>query len=405
MARSTGPRVGLVQRLRIWAIGRLRRSRLLPIGMPDKLADASRLGRPFDQQVMLYFATMSDSLYQLRPWFHALKALDAAHPVVCVFRDSRTARIVREETGLDCVTLARYGQLDEILSVSDVKLALYVNHDPINFESLRFTSIVHVYLGHGDSDKGVSVSNQVKAYDLCFLAGQAALDRTSAAVMLYDAPAHSVLIGQPQLDGQPAVHASPDPAGRRSVLYAPTWEASQPSVSYGSLETHGVTLVQALSGTHRVIYRPHPLNGVIRPSYAAADAAVRELADRVDTDVPIEESFADADLLVTDVSAVSLSWLPTGKPLLVTTPTVPYPPSRLMDVVPLVGPDDDVAAVVAEHLSTDPTAADRAALVEHYLGDPAPGVATARFVAACADAMALRDREWSQRRAAGATGP
>ncbi|MCD9197302.1 CDP-glycerol glycerophosphotransferase family protein [Aeromicrobium wangtongii] len=402
---GTGPRVGLVQRLRVWAIGRLRRSRFLPAGMPDKLTDESRLGRGFEQQIMLYFPTTLDSVYQLRPWFHALTALDRVHPVVCVFKDSRTARVVRDETGLDCVTLARYGQLDEILSMSDVKLALYVNHDPINFESLRFTSLVHVYLGHGDSDKGVSVSNQIKAYDFCFLAGQAALERTATAVMLYDAPAHSVLIGQPQLDGAAPVKPSPDPDGRPTVLYAPTWEASQPSVSYGSLETHGATLVRALSGTYRVVYRPHPLNGVIRPSYAAADAAVRELADRVDTDVPLEQSFADADLLVTDVSAVTLNWLPTGKPMLVTTPTVPYPPSALMDVLPLVAPHDDFAALVAEHLTTDPTAAARTALVEHYLGDPTPGVATARFIAACEDAMALRDREWAARRLAGATGP
>lgn len=401
---ASDARVGLVHRLRLWAIARLRRSRFLPSGMPDKLTDEARLGQPFTQPVMLYFPTMRDSLYQLRPWYHALKALNDVHPVIAVFKDSRTAGIVRDETGLDCVTLARYGQLDEILSLSDVKLALYVNHDPINFESLRFTSIVHVYLGHGDSDKGVSVSNQVKAYDLCFLAGQAALDRTASAVMLYDAAARSVLIGQPQLDGSRAATPSADPA-RRTVLYAPTWEASQPSVSYGSLETHGEAVMKALSGTYRVIYRPHPLNGVIRPSYAAADAVVRELADRVDTAVPLEQSFADADLLITDVSAVTLNWLPTDKPLLVTTPTVPYPRSALMDVVPQLAPSDDIAAIVAEQLALDPTAAARHNLVEYYLGDPTPGVATARFIAACGDAIALRDRAWAERQADGATGP
>ena len=47
----------------------------------------------------------------------------------------------------------------------------------------------------------------------------------------------------------------------------------------------------------------------------------------------------------------------------------------------------------------------RAALVEHYLGDPTPGVATRRFIEACHDAMRLRDREWAARRATGATGP
>lgn len=398
-------RVGVVRRFQLWAIARLRRSRFLPVGMPDKIADGHRLGQAFGQPIMVYFATAQDSLYQLRPWYHALAALDAVHPVVAVFKDSRTAAVVRTEAGLDCVTLARYGQLDEILGESDVKLALYVNHDPVNFECLRFTSLAHVYLGHGDSDKGVSISNQVKAYDFCFLAGQGALDRTADNVMLYDAAARSVLIGQPQFDGATSYTPRPDPAGRRTVLYAPTWEGSQPSVSYGSLETHGLALVEALRADYRVIYRPHPLSGVINASYGAADAAIRGAAERVDTNVSMEQSFADADLLICDVSAVSLNWLPSGKPFLVTTPQAPIPNSRLMDVIPTLQVDADVRAVVAEHLDTDPTADARRDLIAYYLTDTAPGAATQRFVQACTDAMATRDREWASRRAAGASGP
>lgn len=400
----SSPRVGLVNRLRQWAVDRLRRSRLLPVGMPDKLTDVDRLGRAFEQRVMLYFPTSQDSLYQIRPWYHALRALDAVHPIICVFKDSRTARVVRAETGLDCVTLARYGQLDEIVALSDIHLALYINHDPINFESLRFTSMVHVYLGHGDSDKGVSVSNQVKAYDFCFLAGQAALDRTAAAVMLYDAHARGVLIGQPQLDGHTGVVGVPAADGRQTVLYAPTWEASQPSVSYGSLESHGAALVRSLTGPYRVIYRPHPLNGVIRPSYGAADAAVRSLADRIDTAVSLEQSFVDADVLITDVSGVALSWLPTAKPMLVTTPSVAYPASRLMDVVQQLSAEADASAAVREQLETDPSGPARAALITYYLEDPAPGVATTRFVAACEQAMDIREREWAAARGRGANG-
>ena len=398
-------RGGAVHRMRAWAIARLRRSRFLPSGMPDKLTDEDRLEKAFTQQVMLFFPTTRDSLYQLRPWFHAIKALNDIHPVIAVFRDSRTAGAVRAETGLDCVTLASYGQLDGILTLSDVKLALYVNHDPINFESLRFTSVVHVYLGHGDSDKGVSVSNQVKAYDYCFVAGQAAEDRTAAAVMMYDAAARSILIGQPQLDGITTPTPSPAADGRRTVLYAPTWEASQPSVSYGSVKSHGEALVRALKADFRVIYRPHPLNGVIRQSYGAADSIVRSLADRVDTSVTLEQSFADADILITDVSAVTLNWLPTGKPMLVTTPRVPYPPSKLMQIVPELAADDDFAAAVHRHLEDDPTREARSELITYYLTDTSPGAATQRFVQACAEAMDTRDREWARHLAAGATGP
>lgn len=379
----TKARVGILVRLRLWLIRCIRRSRFLPVGMPDKRADVDRLDQALIARVIVYFPTGQDTLYQLRPWLPAFRELHSVHPVTLVFKDSRTARIVHAESGLDCLTLATYGQLDAILSLSDVKLALYINHDPMNFECLRFTSLRHVYLGHGDSDKAVSVSNQVKAYDWCFLAGQAAVDRTAAHVAFYDAAERSVVIGQPQLDAAPAVSPAPDPAGRRTVLYAPTWEASQPSVSYGSVLQQGRRIVESLRGTYRVIYRPHPLNGVISADYAAADAAVRQAADRVDTDVSLEQSFADADILVTDVSAVPLNWLPSGKPMIITVPDVAPPTSRLLEVVPRLCPDDDIVALVAEELTGSASAQARAELIQYYLNDVVPGVATRNFIAAC----------------------
>lgn len=408
----SGARSGLAVRVRLWLVGRIRRSRFLPTGMADKRVDVAELERPLTGDVIVFHPTGQDTLYQLLPWLPAFRALGTTHPVTIVFRDSRTAAAVRaalaehgDDVGVRCLTLATYGQLDAILSRSSVRLALYVNHDPINFECLRFTSLAHVYLGHGDSDKGVSVSNQVKAYDYCFLAGRAALERTATHVMDYDAEGRSILIGQPQLDGSPGVVPAPDPAGRPTVLYAPTWEASQPSVSYGSVDALGLELVRSLQPAYRVVYRPHPLNGVVRADYGEADAAVREAADRVDLRVPLEQSFADADLLVTDVSAVPLNWLPTGKPMLVTVPGVPTPASRMLELLPRVRRGDDYTDLVAHHLADDPTRRARAALVSHYLTDVSPGAATQRFVEACEQIMARRDRLWAEKQALGATGP
>ncbi len=412
---SAKARVGPFRRLQLWAIARVRRSRFLPAGIPDKLADVDRLGVPFTQPIMLFFATVQDSLYQIRPWYEALEALNAKQPVIAVFKDSRTAAIVRAETGLDCVTIAQYGQLDAILTDSDVKLALYINHDPLNFEALRFTSMLHVYLGHGESDKGVSVSNQIKAYDYCFVAGQAAIDRIVNHVLAYDADTHCIPIGQPAV----ARRSAPDDpplvsTGRRTVLYAPTWEGGQPSVSYGSLRAYGVGLIGRLidSGSYRVIYRPHPLSGVIDAHYGRADATIRELVrrapgHRVDTTNDIADSFAAADILICDVSAVSLNWLPSGKPLIVTRPaaTAVVGESRLMQTVPLLDGTTDVVALVAAQFAAGADATSRLGLIDYYVGDQAPGAATGKFIEACEHMMALRDESWSVLRSKGAVGP
>ncbi len=412
---SAKARVGPSRRFQLWAIARLRRSRFLPAGIPDKVADVGRLGVPVTQPIMLFFATVQDSLYQIRPWYEALEALNARQPVIAVFKDSRTAAVVRAESGLDCVTIARYGQLDGILTHSDVKLALYLNHDPLNFEALRFTSMLHVYLGHGESDKGVSVSNQIKAYDYCFVAGQAAIDRIISHVMAYDADTRCIPIGQPAV----AQRGRPDPRSegateRRTVLYAPTWEGGQPSVSYGSLRAYGVGLVGSLidSGSYRVIYRPHPLSGVIDADYGRADATIRELVrrapgHRVDTTNDIADSFADADILICDVSAVSLTWLPSGKPLIITKPaaTAAVGDSRLMQTVPLLDGSTDVVALVAAQFDAGGDATARLGLIDYYVGDQAPGAAIGKFITVCERMMTLRDETWSVLRSKGAVGP
>lgn len=404
------PRAGIVRRLRVWAISRLRRSRFLPVGMPDKVADEHRLWQAFSQPVMVYFATSQDTLYQLRPWYAALEALNASQPVVAVFRDSRTARIVAAETTLDCVTLASYGQLDAILAASDVKLALYVNHDPINFECLRFASLAHVYLGHGDSDKGVFVSNQLKAYDFYFVAGQAAIDRVQGSVMFYDAAERCLPIGQPQID---AIQQDSRLPSRPVVLYAPTWEGAQPSVAYSSLVSHGPALVDSILGSDEfdLIYRPHPFTGNVTPAYAAIDAAIRAkvkaAGQRVDTTGTLADAIAGSSFLITDVSAVTSFWLPTGRPILVTEPVgaeVKATPDGISARLPrLAAPNaGNAAAIVAQILDSPPDYSD---LVEHHLGDVSPGAATGNFIKACTKVIGQRDADWAELRAKGAVGP
>ena len=412
MERPSG--ADLRRRARRAGVQLVRRSRLLPSSFPDRLGDDERLvGTTLTQTVMLYFPDTRDRLYQLRQWYAPLRALDARHPVIAVFQDSRTAAVWREESGLPGITVARYGLLDELLADSAVKLAVYVNHTPQNFTALRFTSLAHVYLSHGDSDKGVSVSNQTKAYDFCFVAGQAAIDRMADHLMFADPPAWCIPIGRPQLDVAGAAAGGAWPTGRPTVLYAPTWEGAQPSMAYGSVASHGAALVRALVGSGRVTvaYRPHPLSGNTDPAYGVADTHLRGMlaeaqqrdpgaGHRVETGCTLEESFAGADLLVCDVSSVAMEWLATGKPLVVTIPSSPLvatAATRMLAVVPRLTAADapGLADVVQQQLDEDPGREERQALVDYYLGDTAPGASTQRFLDACTRVIALRDEQWA----------
>ncbi|WP_277209761.1 glycosyl transferase [Isoptericola croceus] len=379
---------------------------LLPGGVPDGLGEDEVLqGTTLSARAVVFFGDPPESMYQIRQWYTALEALDQRVPLVVVAGDSRTARLLRAESSLRVVVVAQHATLDEILTGSDVRLALYVNHSPQNFTMLSFGGLVHVSLLHGDSDKTVSVSNQHKAYDLVFVAGRAAVDRFARHLPYFDAEARCVLVGRPQLDA-----LGPDPVSRASterstILYAPTWEGANPSVAYGSIDVLGPELARAVVAEPglRLLYRPHPLTGVRSPAYAAADAEVREIvaaaaaADpgaghAVRTTGELAAAFAEAEALVCDISAAATEWLPTLRPLVVTDVAAPWAAvasTPLLQVAPRLRVDDveDVAALLRTETAEDPGREERRRLVEYYLGDVTPGASLKRFVMACEAAI------------------
>ncbi len=392
--------------------GRLvRRLGLLPGGEPDGLGEDAVLGDVvLGQRVAVFFPEPPRNAYQLEQWLEPLAALDERHGVVLVTQDSRTTARLRTLTRLPVHCVARTATLERLVERSVLGLALYVSHHPRNFQFLRFASLAHVYVGHGESDKAVSASNQLKAYDFSFVAGQAGIDRVRDELMWFD-PDRLVVVGRPQL---PPVAARRRVAGgeRPTVLYAPTWEGAQPAMAYSSVPTHGAALVRSLLAEGlRVVYRPHPRTGANRRDVAAADAALRRVFDEpaaratgstVDDGSPLSDAFAGADVLVTDVSSLATDWLPTGRPLVVTVPHEPgavVRPSALLEAVPRLTAEEagTAGAVVRTCLGDDAERDVRARLSAHYLGDPADGPAGQRFLTACADVLAGRDAQQAAR--------
>jgi CDP-Glycerol:Poly(glycerophosphate) glycerophosphotransferase len=398
------PLSALTARLRRTGGKVVRRLGMLPGGEPDGLGEDTRLAdRTLHQRVLVFFPEPPRNAYQLEQWLDPLHVLDERHGVAIVTQDSRVTARLRKLTDLPVLCIARTATLDGIVARSHVAMAIYASHHPRNFQMLRFARVAHVYVGHGESDKAVSASNQLKAYDRVFVAGPAAEQRVLAELMWFD-PNHMVRIGRPQA----AAPGERRRSGPPTVLYAPTWEGAQPSMAYSSVPTHGPALVTSLMDAgFRVVYRPHPRTGANRQDVAAADArlrarfagdAARRTGSCVQTDPPLETAFADADVLVTDVSSVAVEWLPTGRPLVVTVPADPaavVTDSPLLDAVPRLAAEDAAGAgdQVRRLLEDDEGRDRRAALVDHYLGGADPAAALRRFLDASSDVIAARDAE------------
>ncbi|WP_138756794.1 CDP-glycerol glycerophosphotransferase family protein [Modestobacter altitudinis] len=380
----------------------IRRLGLLPGGEPDGLGEDAAIGDlVLPQRVLVFFPEPVRNAYQLEQWLPALAELDRQQGVALVTQDSRTTARLRERTSLPVHCVARTATLDRLVTRGRSALALYVSHHPRNFQLLRFPTLAHAYLGHGESDKAVSASNQLKAYDRSFVAGQAAVDRISAELLWFDAD-RLVRIGRPQVTAA----AARKPGQPPTVLYAPTWEGAQPSMAYSSVASHGAALLASLAAAGlRVVYRPHPRTGANRREVAEADQTLRRLVSTpplqatgstVDVDSPLETAFARADALVTDVSSLAPEWLPTGRPLVVTVPAAVgavVPPSPLLAAAPRLAAADAGGAgeLLRRLLTDDDLAPRRSELVNHYLGDIRPGAATEAFLAACAELVAAVD--------------
>jgi hypothetical protein len=277
--------------------------------------------------VVVYFGDAPGSLYQLRRWYSTLAALDRVHPTAIITSDSSTYAAVRRETQLPVTFANGAPQLARVLERQQARVVLYANHNALNFRVLRFATPVHVFIGHGESGKESSVSRQLKAYDLDFVADRESIEQLRA-IRGYDADASAVVVGSPWLGflGAPPTAWRPD--GRRVVLYAPTWEGDRPSMDYSSVESLGDEIVSAVLGAPdlRLVYRPHPWLGRVRPASAEADARLRRAITASNRGGFVDSgeygwALDAADACVTDVSSVAHDIRALGKPLLLTAPT------------------------------------------------------------------------------------
>src|SRR4051812_32588751 len=193
-------------------------------------------------QIGVYFGDDASRLYQLEQWLPGLGQLHDRRRVVVVLRNLEAYRALCGRTTLPAICLPRFDQLIEYYADANLAVTLYVNNSRFNFQSLADRSPMHIHVSHGESDKMSMASNQVKAYDRVFVAGEAAIRRFRRALLGPDL-SRLVTIGRPQL-ALPVEPALP-PSDRRTILYAPTWEGEDDSNNYTSIDKYGPQIVAA----------------------------------------------------------------------------------------------------------------------------------------------------------------
>ncbi|MBS46098.1 MAG: CDP-glycerol--glycerophosphate glycerophosphotransferase [Nocardioides sp.] len=361
--------------------------------------------------VLAYFGDDPARTYQLVQWLPVLETLHPHAPVAVVTRDPGSADVLRIRTPLPVLLAESFNDVTALYGELDARVVLYCNNSRLNFDSLLDARLLHVHVGHGESDKQSMASNNAKAYDRVLVAGEAAVQRHATGLLAFDTD-RLVRIGRPQLDLRPAPLL--EPTERRTVLYAPTWEGDADYNDYTSLDRMGAAIVRALLAVPdvRVVYKPHPRIATSRtPSVVAAHREVlRLLGDAVRREPAaghrsvaagdILAIMGDCDAMVTDVSAVGLDWLylRTDRPIFLTDKhddperlRHDAPVSRCADVVDGASLAN-LTALVTSRLEHDEHHLARVAMRRHYFDDVAVGESTARFVETVVELVALRDR-------------
>ncbi len=354
---------------------------------------------PHSFAIGVYFADGDVNLYQLRQWYKPLEELAKTWPVVILSRNATAATRLLEESPVPVAYVRTVVDLEHLLHEQELQVVFYVNQNTRNFQMMRYGRRWHVFINHGESDKMYMTTNQFKAYDYALIAGDAARARLGNVLWDYDFDKRALPIGRPQAD-----HYSGElpyvPDDREVVLYAPTWEGDRAAAAYGSIASHGVSLVRALlaTGRHRVIYRPHPRSGVVDHEYGTANAEIVRLIDEAnatdasaqhvhDTGAELGWQLAAADMAIVDISAMVYDRLAAGKPLMVTRPVNPaaeIDTGGYLSACEWLTADQagDIVARI-DRLEHDDDSLERLAYwVERYFGDTTPGATTARFHAA-----------------------
>ncbi len=340
----------------------------------------------YGPRFVLHWQAPAGTAYQVGMWLPYLERLGV--PFFVLVRTEANFHEVRGLTSAPVVLRPHLEQLDEVVTDS-MSVAFYVNTAVRNCHLVRFTSMTHIQLNHGDSDKAPSFNPVFRMFDKDFVAGQAAIDRFAANGVRVPAELFEI-VGRPQVEDVAIAERPIGEIERPTVLYAPTWSGFYADSDYSSLRV-GPQIVDALLARGcRVVFRPHPYARRSAELRAATEQIIATLeADRArtgrehvygpaaETEMSVVDCINASDALISDVSSVVADYLYSEKPFVMAAVsaradafTTEFPLARAAYVLDAHGGRlSGLDPVLDDLLGSDPRAAVRRELKTYYLGD------------------------------------
>ncbi|WP_258772378.1 CDP-glycerol glycerophosphotransferase family protein [Brachybacterium alimentarium] len=334
----------------------------------------------------LYWNAPPRSAFQVTMWLPYLERLGV--PFALVVRTVPNFRQLEAATEHPVLLRRSIADLDALI-VPSVRGVFYANNAMRNNHMVRYSSLTHIQLLHGESDKPASATPIIRMYDRDFVAGQAAIDRFDKFGVSMHRDIFRI-VGRPQVE---AVEEERGPIGmleEQSVLYAPTWLGLQAETNYSSLLA-GPEIVRGLIDRGcRVIFRPHPYSRQDRGLRQACAEIQRLLetdtestrhehlhGDIAEQEMSVMDCFNVADAMISDVSGMVGDFLHSGKPLAMVSPRTgarefveEFPMARAAYVLEVVGSSPvNLQATLDALMKTDPHREERQRWATYYLGN------------------------------------
>ncbi|MDP1370054.1 CDP-glycerol glycerophosphotransferase family protein [Acinetobacter lwoffii] len=221
-----------------------------------------------------------------------------------------------------------YTDIDKLLpKFKQISHMYYSSNTGNTIHTLKYNEIIHVFLGHGDSDKSASAHKYFRVYDEVWVSGQAHIDRfKNAGFQVNEMIFRKV--------GRPALRSILSNNKKHwlermelSFLYLPTWEGVYEESNYSSIHFSAdlLKLVRSISPVASINAKLHPVTGSREIRFATLNEDLQEIFSSedvqiADTSTAISTLLGKANIFICDISAVVSECLASDCPIFVYIP-------------------------------------------------------------------------------------